>query len=192
MDEKRLIELCQSGDTAAFEELIEPHQKRVINTAYGLLSNTEDAYDAAQEAFIKAFTHIASFDMRASFSTWIHRITVNVCLDELRRRKRKDSNLVSLTVEDGEGHESQRPLADASSDPQQRLEQNERSRLIKQAIDELPQEYKTVLILREISGLSYDEIAIACVCSVGTVKSRINRGRKILSEKLKKNKELFL
>lgn len=191
MDEKKLIELSKNGDTHAFELLIEPYQKKIINIAYGMLSNTQDAYDAAQEALIKAYTSIEGFNMQSSFSTWIHRIILNVCKDELRRRKRKTAEDISLYITDSDGETVERQIEDKNANPHLELIKNERNRILKEAIDQLPQDYREVIILREISGLNYEQIANTLNCSLSAVKSRITRARKKLCKKLQAYKELF-
>jgi len=190
MDEKAIIERCQNGDVAAFEELIAEYQKKVINSAYAMLGNREDAYDMAQEIFLKVFGNISKFNRQSSFSTWLYRVTRNMCLDEIRRRKRRDSRVVNITGEkDEEIYDLQ--IADTAKGPEEIAEQDAVVQQVRGAINELSEDYKTAMILREIQELDYQQIADVLECSIGTVKSRISRGRKMLREKLSECEELF-
>lgn len=189
-DEKTLILKCKTGDRAAFSALVEKYQSKIINIAYGMLSDKEDAYDAAQEVFIKVFRSIDSFEEKSSFSTWIYRITVNVCNDILRKRQRKIS-AVSLFTSDGDD-EKPIEIKDDSPTPQDTVEINETQLEVRRAISELSDEYKAVITLFDIEGLSYDEISSIINIPVGTVKSRLNRARAALKKNLLKKRELFL
>ena len=143
-DEKELIIKCKSGDRQAFSELVEIYQSKVINMSYGMLSEKEDAYDAAQEVFIKVFRSIDSFEEKSSFSTWIYRITVNVCNDMLRKRQRKIS-AVSLSVSSDGEDEKPMEIKDDAPTPQDSVEKNETQREVRLAISELSDEYRTVI-----------------------------------------------
>jgi len=190
MSEEAVIARCQNGDVAAFEELIAVYQKKVINSAYSILGNREDAYDMAQEIFLKIFANISKFNQQSSFSTWLYRVTRNMCLDELRRRKRHDSRVVSITGEkDDDSYDMQ--IADTARGPEDIAAQGAVVQQVRLAINELPEDYRTSLILREMEGLDYQQIADILECSIGTVKSRISRGRKMLREKLSQCEELF-
>lgn len=188
--ENVLIEKSKKGDIHAFETLIEAYQKKVFNIAFGMLHNYEDANDAAQEVFIRVFKSIKNFKGESSFSTWLYRITANVCLDELRKRKNK--NVVSIdediTLEEGE---ISRQIIDDSPTPDIVAEKNELRKIIYNAISELSEEHKTVIVLRELHGFSYDEISEMIKCPQGTVKSRISRARNILKNILKNKRELY-
>ncbi|HOJ11975.1 MAG TPA: sigma-70 family RNA polymerase sigma factor [Clostridiales bacterium] len=190
-NEKVLIEKSQNGDIEAFEKLIEAYQRKVFNIALGMFGNYEDASDMAQEVFIRIFKSIKSFKGQSLFSTWLYRITTNVCLDELRKRKNK--NVISIDEEihldDGEG--VVRQIIDESPSPDVIAEKKELKKVVNDAILELSAEHKEVIILRDIQGFSYDEIAEIIKCPQGTVKSRINRARNILKEILKNKKELW-
>lgn len=190
MDEQTLLEKCVKGDVRAFEELVGKYQQGIINHAYSMFMNREDALDMAQETLIKAYNGIASFNRQSSFKTWLYRIATNVCLDELRRRKRR-ANTISLTAEDGDGVVAELDVADASADPADAAEQAFLRGEIEQAIGQLDTEYRTAIVLREVEGMDYNEIAKTMGCSLGTVKSRISRARAQLREKLSKHRELF-
>lgn len=177
-----LVERAKRGDVEAFEQLISQHQKTVFNIAYRLTSNYEDASDVAQEAFIRAYSSLAEFRGDSSFATWLYRIVNNACLDELRKRKRQRVTYIdeSVTMDDGE---MSRQIADTADGPEQALERVEIQRAVQESITSLDEEYRLVLVMRDIQGYSYNEIADALAINLGTVKSRLNRARNALKEK---------
>ncbi len=177
MNEPDIIRQVQKGDVNAFEELVTRHEKLVYSIAYRLLGNEEDAQDASQEAFTKAFISIGSFRGESKFSVWLYRLTNNVCVDMLRKR---NSGQMSLSMEDGEGEESQFDIADERFEPDRALEKKELRCEIDKALAALPDNYRQVLVLREVGGQSYEEIADSLGLDIGTVKSRIFRARKKL------------
>jgi RNA polymerase sigma-70 factor (ECF subfamily) len=188
--EQILLERSKAGDIAAFEMLVEAYQKKIFNLAFRMIGNYDDAGDLAQEALIRVYKSIAGFKAQSSFSTWIYRITTNVCLDEIRKRKNK--KVLSLDeeihVEDGEMKrqiESDDPL------PEEVFEREELRQIVGDAIASLPEEQRTVLTLRDLQGLSYEEIADILDCPGGTVKSRINRARQALKNALLTKRELL-
>ncbi|MDD3766584.1 MAG: sigma-70 family RNA polymerase sigma factor [Eubacteriales bacterium] len=172
MSENELIAKAAKGDISAFEQLVADYQSMVYNIALKLLCNTEDAADAAQDALIKVYRNIGSFNGKSKFSTWIYRITYNTCLDKMRKSKNQEYELLDDTA------------VDTASTPQSALMDKERAQIIQKAIYSLPHDQKTVIVMRDIHGLSYDEIADVLNCSLGTVKSRINRARIKLREML--------
>lgn len=182
MEERVLIEKSACGDCAAFEKLIAPYQQGIINHTYMLLRNREDALDMAQEAFVKAFVGMSGFSGQSSFKTWLYRIATNVCIDEIRRRKRR-AQTQSLTVHEDENAE-QLDIADESINPEKIAQQNELKNVIMEAIGELEEDYRAVISLRELEGMDYAEISKTLGISLGTVKSRISRARQKLREKL--------
>ena len=188
--ENVLIEKSKKGDIVAFEKLIETYQTKVFNIAYNMLNNYDDANDVAQEVFIRVYKSIKNFKGESSFSTWLYRITTNVCLDEIR--KRKNRNVVSIDedipFDDGE---VTRQIVDDSPTPDIIAEKKELREIVNDAIDKLSEEHKTVIVLRELQGLSYEEISNIINCPERTVKSRINRARGALKNILKSKKELF-
>jgi len=188
--EKDLLLKARNGDVKAFETIIEDYQKKVFNIALRMIGNHDDASELAQEVFIRIFKSLKNFKGESSLSTWIYRITTNVCLDELRKRKNK--NIVSLDedVKQDDG-EIKRQVEDARPTPDVIAEKNEVRRVVKEAILSLPEDQRTVIILRDIQGFSYDEIAKIMNCPEGTVKSRINRSRQILRDRLKPKLELL-
>ncbi len=190
MDEQELVKKSCEGDNEAFERLIEPYRQGVVNHAYMMLRDREDALDMAQEALVKAFVSITLFNGQSSFKTWLYRITTNVCLDFLRKKKRQ-ANVISLTTGDDEKQNAQLDVVDANADPQQKAEQNELREAIINAIGELDDEYRAAIVLRELEGMDYRQIATTLRVSLGTVKSRISRARMQLREKLSKYRELL-
>ncbi|HWQ30639.1 MAG TPA: sigma-70 family RNA polymerase sigma factor [Negativicutes bacterium] len=187
--EKLLVKKSQTGDIESFELLISSYDKKAYNIAYRVMGNEEDAKDMAQEALLRVFRSIKDFKGQSSFSTWLYRIVTNVCLDELRRRKNDKHISIDSTVqtENGEMHME---LCSDKETPESVYERVEQRELIKKAIQELNDEYRSVIVLRDIQGFSYDEISTMLECSLGTVKSRINRARSMLREKLKTSMEL--
>lgn len=186
-DERTLVERAQAGDLDAFEQIVQTYQTKVYNIALSMTGNHHDADDAAQDVFIKVYRSIGAFSFRARFSTWLYRVATNVCLDYLRKRKRTAA--VTLDADDTE--DAQIQIADPAPTPEILLEEKETIRQVRQAIAQLSDEHKKVILLRDLSGLSYDEIAAIEQCSVGTVKSRINRARQNLKKLLEENREQF-
>ena len=166
------------GDVNAFEDLVTEHEKGVYAIAQRMTGNAEDAADMTQETFIKAYNSLSSFRGDSKFSVWLYRIATNVCLDFLRSRSRKPT--LSLSVEDDDGEETQMDIADESQSPEQLLERGLTRDAVRRGLKSLSPEYRQILLLREIQGLSYEEIAEALTLEVGTVKSRIFRARKRL------------
>ena len=174
MDERELIARLQKRDEAAFEELIRQYEKKVYTLCFRMCGNSEDAEEAAQDAFLALWRGIDRFRQESSLSTWIYRLATNACIDTLRRRK-KQSGSVSLDDE-----ELFVDAVDTSPQPQETVEHREAQKLLQEGLSALPEEYRKVLILREIEGLSYTEIAESASIELGTVKSRISRGRSLL------------
>lgn len=189
LTEKELIEKCKKNDRSAFNTLVQTYQSKIINLAYGMLSNQEDACDAAQEVFIRVYRGIFKFEQKSSFSTWIYRITVNVCNDILRKRTRT-APTVSIYQDSDEEHIIELP--DDKPTPSEHLEMTETQLLVKNALNALSDEYRTVITLYDLEGLSYDEISSVLNCPIGTIKSRLNRARKMLRKILSEKRELFL
>ena len=184
--EAELIQRSQQGDLDAFEQLILQYEKRVYTIAYKYMSNHEDASDMAQEALIKAYRSMTSFRGESAFGTWLGRITANCCLDELR--KRKNMQIVSLeeTLELDEG-KVKKEISSPMATPEEHALQQETMQYMQSLIDELKEENRIVIILRELEGYSYEEIASILNCSLGTVKSRISRARAYLKERIQEN-----
>ncbi|HHV77481.1 MAG TPA: sigma-70 family RNA polymerase sigma factor [Syntrophothermus lipocalidus] len=180
---KDLVKKAQAGDLEAFEKLVITHQDKVFSHCYRLTGNYDDAQDLAQEVFVRAYKAIGSFRSDADLGTWLYRIAVNQYLNW--RRQEKD-NVISLDepVEMTDG-EVTRQVAAAAEDPLEEVERGELRELVLAGLARLPAEFRAALTLREFEGLSYEEIAEVMNCSVGTVRSRLNRARKALREFLK-------
>ena len=176
MQENELVLRAQKGDDSAFEQLVRKYDKPVYNYCLRMCGNRDDACDLSQESFIKVYRALALFKSESRFSTWLYRLVANTCIDFLRRKKRGKE--VSLTVEENDGEEVQLNIADCAEEPQQTVERKELRRDIAKALEKLSYEHKQIILLREIDGLSYMEIAQVLEISEGTVKSRLARGRK--------------
>lgn len=180
-NELLLIEQSRQGNVDAFEELIKDYKKVAYNIALRVLRNVEDAEDASQEALIKVFKSIQNFNMESTFKVWLYRIVVNTCIDFKRK---KNINVVSIdeTIDLGGNGQMHREIADDSNNPDLLVERNFNNKLINDAVNKLDDDYKTIIILRDIQGFSYSEISEILTCNMGTVKSRLNRARKNLKE----------
>ena len=176
-DEIGIIKAAQSGDTEAFAKLVTSCQERVVQVAYGYLHDRDEARDAAQEAFLKAYRALGRFNSRSSFWTWIYRITCNLCKDRLRKRARRpEISLEELGIENEEA-----PLPGNEPDPRAVASERELEHRVREHIQTLPEKQRSVLILRELGGLSYQEIADATRCKTGTVMSRLYHARRKLA-----------
>jgi len=189
-EEKALIERCKRGDLAAFNDLVRKYEKQVYNFAYRLTGNYDDANDVAQDAFLRVFNAIGSFRGDASFSTWLFRITTNVFLDERKRAKAHPHASLDEYLELDESSVA-RQIEDPSPTPEAVLEESERAHLLQQAIGGLPEYQRAMVTLYHGQQKSYEEIAEIMDLPIGTVKSRLNRARLALKEKLAGIWELF-
>lgn len=184
MDDPRLlVKKAQNGDLSAFEELVRIYQNKIYALSVNLSGNREDAQDLAQEALIKAYRAIGSFRNEADFGTWLYRITVNAWLNF--RRKNSES-LISIdeAYRRDDGGEVRRELAATSDDPLQSLEKKEFKDLVHSALNSLSDEHRTVLVLRDLEGYSYEEVSHLLGCSLGTVKSRLSRAREVMRRRV--------
>ncbi|WP_317856186.1 sigma-70 family RNA polymerase sigma factor [Chakrabartyella piscis] len=180
-----LVKKAKAGDMLAFEDLIVQYEKMIYNVALRMMNHSEDAYDMAQEVFIKAYRYLDKFDERSAFSTWLYRIAVNTCIDEMRKRKGKQTQSLDNELQNEDGSWKQE-IADPDATPEEAVLQKEEQSEIMQALDTLSEEHKTIVVLRDIRGLSYEEIAEITETSLGTVKSRLSRGRKQLQQEILK------
>lgn len=183
--EAAVIQAVLDGDVNAYEALVKEYEKNVYNLALRMTGNSEDAYDMSQEAFIKAYNSLSAFRGESKFSVWLYRIVSNVCLDFLRSKNRKPT--VSLSVENDDGDEVELDIADESNSPELVLERGLTRDAVRRGLAALPDDHREILLLREIQGLSYDEIAEVLGLEAGTVKSRIFRARKKLCSFLLKD-----
>lgn len=175
MTEQELVARAKAGDQSAFEQLVLDNQNKVYSLALRMVNDREEAADLAQEAFLKAWQGLPSFQGDSSFSTWVYRLATNVCIDFLRKQKRRREVEPALSLNDEESGWTE--PADWDQDPQRHLERAERGQALARGLEALPDHHRQVLVLRELSGLSYQEIGQALGLDIGTVKSRIARSR---------------
>lgn len=188
--ERLLIQRCKDGDPGAFDELVTRFEKRVFNCAYHIAGNYDDASDIAQEAFIRAFNSIATFRGDANFTTWIYRIVTNVYLDERKKSKNHRHTSLDDYIELDENSVT-RQIEDDGPTPDRIVEDKERDKIIHEAVNSLPEYQRIILTLYQFQNRSYEEIADILRLPIGTVKSRLNRARLALTEKLRSEPELF-
>ncbi len=182
-DDLSLIEAFKAGDEAAFTQLVKKYQQQVFNLLFHYADRKEDIEDLAQEVFIKVYTHLATFETRAAFRTWLYRIAINASIDHARKRKLR--RMLSL---DGLTEWARERVAFKSAQmpsPQKAAEQSDLDQHIQRGLEQLPEDFRKALVLRDMEGLEYDEIATITGWSLGTVKSRLFRGRQRLREFLK-------
>lgn len=173
MDEKHILARARRGDLHAFEELVRLYEKRVYAVALRSSGSLEDAADITQEVFLRAWRSIESFRGDSGFSTWLFRITMNLCVD-FARHKHAQPQTQPLVI--GE-EDSERPIPDTAPTPEEHLDNRELGRELAAALDEVSEEHRRIVLLRDVSGLSYTEIAEVLEISEGTVKSRLSRAR---------------
>jgi len=190
MDETALIHSAQNGDLDSFNTLILHYQDSVFHTALRIIGDEDLAQDAAQEAFISAFRSISSF-RGGSFKAWLMRMVTNACYDEFRRQKRRPTTPLEPDTPDGEEIDSPRWLADPNMTPAERSEADELEHAIQHCLDALPTEFRTVVVLADIQGMDYSEVATASHVPLGTIKSRLARARLRLRECLRGFEELL-
>lgn len=181
MTRERELEIIRSvldGNTDDFEELVLAYQKNVYNLALRIVGNEEDAFDVSQDAFLRAYNSLSGFRGDSKFSVWLYRLTSNISIDYLRRRKRRRAESLTYISDDDAAEELEIP--DERFAPETELEKKELRRAVSDAMASLPEEYRKILTLREINGLSYEEIAQVLKLEAGTVKSRLFRARKKL------------
>ena len=181
LSDRDLIRQSRAGAAEAFGVLVERHQDRLYAALFRMLGSADEAREAAQDAFVHAYQKLHTFQGNSAFSTWLFRIAVNAAFSRKRRSKRY------LTTLDGARGESGHELADhrACADPSQSIEQSETQRIVREALASLHEDYRTALVLKEMEGLRYEEIAEIVGIPIGTVRSRIHRARNELREKLR-------
>lgn len=176
-----LIRKSKNGDLEAFELLVRRYQNKVYTVAYRFLGNHADASDLAQEVFLRLYQALPRFRGESSLMTWLYRVTANACRDEIRRQQRH--HVVSLDGEAGSNYIyaiSQAP--GRSPSPEEVVEQKEFNEVVQQCLSDLSGEHRLVLVMREVQGMSYEEISDVLNCSLGTVKSRLSRARQAFKE----------
>ena len=174
-----LVREAQHGDTGAFEELVARHRDKLYARALSMMRNEEEAIDLSQEAWVKGWQRLAQFQGESSFSTWMTRIVINLCLDELRKQKRRRAESIEEMDEESGGVERQMPVV--TINPTERLERGELRQRIDRALGQLSYEHRTVLVLHEFEEMEYKEIAKTMDCSIGTVMSRLFYARRKLA-----------
>lgn len=184
IDEKILISKAKEGDKKAFEEIISLYEKKVFSTIYYMVKNENEVEDIAQEVFVKIYKNLKNFKEESSLYTWIYRITINVCIDELK--KKKNVVYIDEKIETADG-EMEMQLEDTAKGPEHLAEDEELKRKITNCIRKLPIDQRTMIILRDIKGFTYMEIAEMTKINLGTVKSKINRARTALKQILEED-----
>ncbi len=182
-DDRVLVQVAQRGDVAAFEELVARHRDKVYSRAFSMLRHEQEALDVSQEAWIKAWQRLGQFQQESGFTTWVTRIVINLCLDQLRRRKRGQAESVEELEEESGGVERYLPVV--VGNPSEGLERSELRKRIDDALGRLSVEHRTALVLLEFEELEYKEIAERMKCSLGTVMSRIFYARRKLAALLR-------
>ena len=178
-DELQLIKQVLDGDKTAFEALVIANEKNVYNLALKMTGNDEDALDISQEAFLKAYTKIGSFRGESRFSVWLYRLTYNLCIDFIRKKPR--AQVISLTYQDDAGDTYEMEAPDTRNIPEDVILRREKRKTVAESINELGDKHREILVMREMSAMSYEEIASVLRISEGTVKSRLARARKSLA-----------
>jgi len=187
-EDPELVRRAQRGDMVAFEELVARHRDKIYARAFSMVRNEEEAIDLSQEAWVKGWRRLQQFQGEASFGTWMTRIVINLCLDQLRKQKRHRTESIEEMDEESGGVERQMPVL--TINPTAGLERAELRRRIDQALGQLSYEHRTVLILHEFEEMEYKQIAKTMQCSIGTVMSRLFYARRKLAAllaDLKKN-----
>ncbi len=181
-EDTALVREAQQGDTGAFEELVFRHRDKIFARAFSMMRNEEEAIDLSQEAWVKGWQRLVQFQGESSFTTWMTRIVINLCLDQLRKQKRRRAESIEEMDEESGGVERQMPVVTVN--PTERLERGELRQRIDQAMKQLSHEHRTVLVLHEFEEMEYKEIAKTMECSIGTVMSRLFYARRKLASLL--------
>ncbi len=184
-----LVRRTLGGDLSAFDELVRRNERRVVSLAYRLTGDRDLSHDLAQEAFVSAYRNLRKFRGASAFSTWLYRITYNVCIDEMHRRGRAAERSID-SFYGGDGTAALE-IPDTGDTPEEAATRSERTEAVRQAVARLPEHYREVLVLYDIQGIPYEEIAGLLGCPLGTIKSRINRARMALLDALGPDVELF-
>src|SRR6058998_689093 len=175
-DDAALVWKAQQGDMGAFEELVARHRDKIYARAYSMMRNEEEAIDLSQEAWVKGWQRLAQFQGESSFGTWLTRIVINLCLDQLRKQKQQRTESIEAMSEESGGVERHMPVLTVN--PTAGLERQELRQRIDRALNQLSYEHRTVLVLHEFEEMEYKEIAKTMACSIGTVMSRLFYARR--------------
>jgi RNA polymerase sigma-70 factor, ECF subfamily len=176
LDDEALVKAAQKGNTSAFEELVARHRDKIYARAFSMMRNEDHALDLSQEAWVKGWQRLKQFQGESSFVTWMTRIVINLCLDQLRKQKRQRTESIEMLDEELGGVERQMPIITVN--PTEGLERSELRQRIDRALGQLSEAHRTVLILHEFEDLEYKEIAKRMKCSIGTVMSRLFYARR--------------
>jgi RNA polymerase sigma-70 factor, ECF subfamily len=178
-EDQELVRAAQGGEMEAFEELVARHRDKIYARAYSMMRNEEEAIDLSQEAWVKGWQRLKQFHGESSFGTWMTRIVINLCLDQLRKQKRQRTDSIDEINEESGGVERQMPVVTVN--PTAGLERTELRQRIDRALGQLSYEHRTVLVLHEFEEMEYKEIARTMGCSIGTVMSRLFYARRKLA-----------
>ena len=189
-DLRLMVNAAQNDEGNAFELLVRMYEKKAYALALSIAGNTADAQDITQEAFVKLYLNIKSFHWDSSFNAWFYRIVHNTAIDALRKKQRKKAVSLDESFPDNE-NERRYDIPSKSASPEEISEQDELKRLLLATLQELSEEHRTILVMRDMEDASYEEIAVSLNCPIGTVKSRISRARAALKAKVLKNKEQY-
>jgi RNA polymerase sigma-70 factor (ECF subfamily) len=185
-DDHDLVEACKAGDRQAFQALYQRYERKVYAVAYGFLRNPEDALDVAQEAFIKVHRYLPNFEGQSSFYTWLYRIVANLCIDHLRRAGRKrDVEFDDRLRHDGDQDAASSLPISNLGDPSEAVRNKEILTAVEDSLTHLSDKHRAVIIMRELQGLSYSDMAKAMNCSKGTIMSRLFHARRNMQKLLK-------
>jgi len=180
--DEALVKAAQRGDMGAFEELVSRHRDKIYARAYTMMRNEDEAVDLSQEAWVKGWQRLVQFQGESSFTTWMTRIVINLCLDQLRKRKRQRAESIEALEEESGGVERQMPVVTVN--PTERLERSELRARIDEAMAKLSDAHRTVLVLHEFEHMEYKAIAKTINCSIGTVMSRLFYARRRMASLL--------
>lgn len=180
--DEALVQAARAGDMGAFEELVARHRDKIYARAYTMMRNEDEAVDLSQEAWVKGWQRLVQFQGESSFTTWMTRIVINLCLDQLRRKKRQRAESIEELDEESGGVERQMPVVTVN--PTERLERAELRQRIDEALGKLSDAHRTVLVLHEFEHMEYKTIAKTMNCSIGTVMSRLFYARRRMASLL--------
>jgi RNA polymerase sigma-70 factor (ECF subfamily) len=184
--DEALIERALGNDLAAFEALVSRYQGKIVGYAARMLNDHDEAEDVAQEAFIKAYRSLEGFRGQSSFSTWLYRIVTNLCIDRARMKKRRPQQAYSLDEPfDADDDKGGRDLPDLTTEPSKGVEREELRRQVRETVAKMPEKMRSVLIMCDIQGMAYEDIAASLKIPIGTVKSRLFHARADLARRLK-------
>jgi RNA polymerase sigma-70 factor (ECF subfamily) len=175
----RLLERCRRGDPSAFETLFRKYQAYVYNISLGMLGNPEDASDVTQDTFLRLHRNLNSFRGDASFSTWLYRVAVNLCITELRRKSRSRFRFLDDVLHEDEGRIQEEPLPS----PEDAIDADDERRVVHDALRALPPDYRAIMVLRHFQQLAYEEIAEVLGLTLSQVKTRLFRARKMFKDR---------